>query len=193
MPSEAEVRARWNVSRVTARRALGVLESDHLIDVVPGRGRFVRGDRRQLGDVLFERVAGTIRDDIAAGRFSDGRIPSESALAQMYGCSIGTARMALRLLESSGKIESRRGVGRFVAGNEADIGGPAERMTAALRSDIASGVLEAGQKSPSESELASAHGASRGAVRRALADLEQDGTIYIVQGVGRYVSEAPKQ
>ena len=42
LPSESQLMAEYDVSRVTARRALGVLVTDGLVVAEHGRGRFVR-------------------------------------------------------------------------------------------------------------------------------------------------------
>lgn len=42
LPSEADLIARYEVSRATVRQALAVLESDGLITTHPGKGRYVR-------------------------------------------------------------------------------------------------------------------------------------------------------
>lgn len=42
LPSEADLMTRYRVARGTARQALGELESGGLVDVVPGKGRYVR-------------------------------------------------------------------------------------------------------------------------------------------------------
>jgi len=195
MPSEAEIVARWNVSRVTVRRALAVLEDERLVEVVPGRGRRVCGiaecDGDGVGDALYERIASAIQAEIAGGAYQDGRVPGEASLAAQFRASVGTVRMALRLLESDGVIKARRGLGRFVVGSPLEAsGGPADRVVDAVRAQIASGELADGQKLPSEADLVTRHSVSRGAVRRALAELEEQGTIESVQGVGRYVRVA---
>lgn len=42
LPSEPELSAQYGVSRVTVRRALGVLAEEGLVIVLHGRGTFVR-------------------------------------------------------------------------------------------------------------------------------------------------------
>src|SRR5262245_60657950 len=57
LPSEAELVATYDVSRVTARRALAVLSTEGLVDVQHGRGVFVRGRPpvRRLASDRFAR------------------------------------------------------------------------------------------------------------------------------------------
>ncbi|WP_431934353.1 GntR family transcriptional regulator [Nonomuraea jabiensis] len=49
LPSEKELRQRYEASRATVRQALGVLEREGLVVVEHGRGRFVRQDQREGG------------------------------------------------------------------------------------------------------------------------------------------------
>jgi GntR family transcriptional regulator len=60
-----------------------------------------------------------------------------------------------------------------------------------LRRRIAAGEYPPGALLPSESQLASEHGASRVTVRRALAELKRDAVIDSRQGFGWYVATAP--
>src|SRR4051812_44700034 len=79
LPSESQLAAKWGVTRTTVRRALGVLEAENLIEVSPGRGRFVRarsGPTPRRAGTRLETVAAAIRDEIAAGVASD-RLDSE--------------------------------------------------------------------------------------------------------------------
>ncbi len=51
LPSNAEMRNRYNVSNQTAQNAISALKNDGLVFSVPGRGVFVRSDFDQ-GDLL---------------------------------------------------------------------------------------------------------------------------------------------
>lgn len=69
-----------------------------------------------------------------------------------------------------------------------------EQIADALRRAIADGSHPAGSTLPSESELAAAHGASRGTVRQAVAALLAEGLVGSRQGARRVVlSTAPRQ
>ena len=57
-----------------------------------------------------------------------------------------------------------------------------------LEEQIHRGELRAGDRVPSENQLAAAYQVSRQTVRKALAILEQEGYIYPVKGRGNYVS-----
>ncbi|MEW9527756.1 GntR family transcriptional regulator [Microbispora sp. NPDC049125] len=67
-----------------------------------------RADRaRQVADLL--------RREIVHGRFGDGNLPLEAALAREFGASRNTIRAALDLLRDEGLIERCPGVGTTVA------------------------------------------------------------------------------
>ena len=58
-----------------------------------------------------------------------------------------------------------------------------------LQEQIRRGELRAGDRVPSENQLAEAYQVSRQTVRKALAILEQEGAIYALHGKGTFVSE----
>lgn len=58
-----------------------------------------------------------------------------------------------------------------------------------LQEQIRLGMLQSGDRVPSENQLAAAYQVSRQTVRKALAILEQEGYIYAVHGKGTFVSE----
>jgi GntR family transcriptional regulator len=62
-----------------------------------------------------------------------------------------------------------------------------------LISLINSGVYEPGQKLPSQVELASQLGISRGTLREALHDLEREGVVFARHGVGTFVASSCQQ
>jgi GntR family transcriptional regulator len=62
-----------------------------------------------------------------------------------------------------------------------------DQLARIIRDAIGSGELPAGQKLPTEAELADMHDVSRITVRRALAQLEKDGLIFGAQGRGWFV------
>ena len=63
----------------------------------------------------------------------------------------------------------------------------------ALREQINSGVLQPGDKLPSEEQLASTYGISRMTMRRSLNDLIDMGLLYRRHGVGTFVSQSKVQ
>ncbi|MEQ8816278.1 MAG: GntR family transcriptional regulator [Thalassobaculum sp.] len=64
---------------------------------------------------LYQRLARTLRDDIAAGTHPVGTtLPTEIELCESHGVSRHTVREALRLLVDQGLIERRQGAGSRV-------------------------------------------------------------------------------
>jgi GntR family transcriptional regulator len=62
------------------------------------------------------RIARQLESDIGAGTLKVGdRLPSERRIAEELGASRMTARHALKLLERRGLVETRTGLGAFVA------------------------------------------------------------------------------
>lgn len=62
------------------------------------------------GESMAERVAGTLRDEIAGGAFRpDTFLPPEHALIERFGVSRPTCREALRILQSEGLVSPIRG------------------------------------------------------------------------------------
>jgi GntR family transcriptional regulator len=66
--------------------------------------------------VRYHEIAAELRSRITAGEFSGGRLlPSEAQLADSYAASRVTVRRALEELHNEGLIDSRQGLGWFVA------------------------------------------------------------------------------
>ena len=64
----------------------------------------------------YERLAGTLRDRIAAGIYARGdKLPSEMELMDESGLSRSTVRHALKVLVDEGLVRTERGRGAFVA------------------------------------------------------------------------------
>jgi GntR family transcriptional regulator, transcriptional repressor for pyruvate dehydrogenase complex len=64
-----------------------------------------------------------------------------------------------------------------------------ERVVAALRSQVISGVMAPGRKLPTESQLTETFGVSRTVIREAMATLAADGLVESRQGAGVFVLE----
>lgn len=65
---------------------------------------------------LYRRIANALATQIASGVLKVGeRLPSERQMAEDLGASRMTARQALKLLERRGLVETRTGLGAFVA------------------------------------------------------------------------------
>ena len=126
-------------------------------------------------------------------------LPSEADLSAEYGVARSTVRRALTELEAERLITVLPGRGRVVAESEQPRSGsriaePSYRVIAAdLRGKIEGGELAPGGQLPSEAEMASLYGVSRGTARQAFLELQAAGLIDAVQGRGRFVKEAPSR
>ncbi|MFC0037290.1 GntR family transcriptional regulator [Actinomadura rayongensis] len=194
LPSESELMDRHGVARMTVRRALSLLEDEGLIEVVPGRGRFVRaGDG--VPDAVrvekkYEQVVDEVRRLLASGEVpAGGRVGTAGEVADQFGVSPGTATRALVLLAAEGLVTPVHGQAWFAG----DLGAEANRTAAVagrLRAAIAQGRFPVGRRLPGELTLAEEHGVARVTVRRALAVLEAEGLIENRPGRGRHVLAA---
>lgn len=71
----------------------------------------IRPAKRGNGRRAFEEVCDQIRRDLAAGILSPGdRLPAERIMAEQFGVGRAAVREALRMLEMSGVIQTRKGV-----------------------------------------------------------------------------------
>lgn len=107
LPSEAEIRAEFGVSRGTVRQALAVLEHAGLVDVVPAKGRFVRGASSPPNSPAPRTQAREIAAELRAelGRYAnDDQFLSEKEVCERYGVTRYAARQALSELESAGLL-----------------------------------------------------------------------------------------
>ena len=88
---------------------------------------------RKAGLPRYLEIAAALRRQLASGRWKPGdRLPSIAAFADEYGVTAVTAREAIKLVESKGMIECRRGSGTFVATPVIQL------HSVALRPDLAS-------------------------------------------------------
>jgi GntR family transcriptional regulator, transcriptional repressor for pyruvate dehydrogenase complex len=87
---------------------------------------------RQLNRApLPDRIADMIKQEIAEGRLAPGeRLPPEQVLAENFGVSRNVVREGIASLRNEGIIESRQGIGAFVATSPT----PTLRLDASLRS-----------------------------------------------------------
>jgi len=115
VPSELALVKQLGVSRGTVRAALALLADDGLIELVPGQGRRVVGDRTSAEPTTaYERIAAALRHRLEAGEFRPGDpLPSEAELVAEYGVSRNTARRAYQHLAAAGAVVIRHGVGAF--------------------------------------------------------------------------------
>jgi DNA-binding GntR family transcriptional regulator len=103
-----------------------------------------------------------------------------------YGVSRSTIERALAALKADGVIESVQGAGWFVVGT-GDRRPLVERVTDLLRGEG----VKVGDRFPTEKELCERFGASRTAVRSAIAQMEGQGLIGKGTGRGREVLSLP--
>jgi len=133
----------------------------------------------------YLRIADALRAEIGDGSQVKA-LPSEADLMEAHGVARSTVGRALKLLASEGLIASQPGVGWLVAGQTSKP--PVFDQIAGL---IASDNLKIGDQFPSEKELCEKTSASRGTVRRALAQLEGAGILEARHGKGRFVRALP--
>ncbi|MFJ3769826.1 GntR family transcriptional regulator [Streptomyces sp. NPDC090082] len=133
----------------------------------------------------YMAVAASLQVAIEQGAIKEA-LPSEAALMRSKSVSRNTVRRALKVLEAEGLVESSPGVGWKVASG-ADRRPLIERITDVFVLDS----LTVGDSFPSESRLCERFGASRTAVRRALAQMEGSGMLDTVHGKGRTVRALP--
>lgn len=62
------------------------------------------------------------------------------------------------------------------------------QIAADIRADISSGKLQPGDKLPAEVDLAQRYGVARMTVRRAIADLAENGEVVVLHGRGTFVA-----
>jgi DNA-binding GntR family transcriptional regulator len=116
LPSEAALKSEFGVARETIRQALSMVDAEGLVEVVPGRGRFIlhKSGRREP-TAAYERIAAELRAAVDRGDFGpDGALPTEAALMKEFGVSRGTVRRAIELLTFERLIAPRRGSGTYV-------------------------------------------------------------------------------
>ncbi len=71
---------------------------------------------RQVRTIRYREIAEDLRARVEAGDFATGRLlPSEAELSAGYDASRVTVRKALELLRADGLVDSRQGLGWFVA------------------------------------------------------------------------------
>lgn len=133
----------------------------------------------------YLEVSESLRSKIGDGEITEA-LPSQSALVIEYGVSRSTIERALAALKADGVIEPVQGAGWFVAGT-GDRRPLVERVTDLLRG----GEVKVGDRFPTEKELCERFGASRTAVRSAIAQMEGRGLIGKAPGRGRRVLTLP--
>ncbi|MFF1295633.1 MULTISPECIES: GntR family transcriptional regulator [unclassified Streptomyces] len=119
----------------------------------------------------YLQVSESLRQKIDAGEITEA-LPSQVALMRTYDVSRSTIERALGALKTEGVVESVQGAGWYVAGS-GDRRPLVERVTDLLRA----GGVKVGDPFPTEKELCERFGASRTAIRSAIAQMEGQGLI----------------
>ncbi|MER6366495.1 GntR family transcriptional regulator [Kitasatospora sp. NPDC001527] len=131
----------------------------------------------------YLRIADALRATLS-GDATVASLPSEAGLMKTYGVARTTVKRALDVLATEGLIRSKPGVGWVVVGQE-------EKPAVLDQITALAAKLSIGDPFPSELQLAKETGASRGTVRRALAQLEGAGVLEVRHGKGRHVRALP--
>jgi DNA-binding GntR family transcriptional regulator len=135
----------------------------------------------------YLRIAEVLRNRVRSGTYPAGTmLPAETALSGEFGVVRNTLRRALAELVRERLIETVPGRGRVVRTEIPALPRYGE-IAAELTAEVAAGRLRPGDVVPSEAELADRLCASRGTVRRALAELEAAGLVVTRQGRRRRV------
>ncbi|WP_405017242.1 GntR family transcriptional regulator [Kitasatospora sp. NBC_00070] len=133
----------------------------------------------------YLQIAEALRTEISTGA-KTSTLPSEAELMAQYGVARSTVGRALKLLADEGLIRSQQGTRRTVAA-----AAHAPSVYDQIAGVISNDGLAPGDEFPSESALCNRTTASRGTVRRALAQLEGAGILEVRQGKGRFVLAIP--
>jgi len=133
----------------------------------------------------YLQVSESLRQKIKTGEIAE-ELPSQAALMSDFGVSRSTIERALSALKTEGVIESVQGAGWYVSGT-GDRRPLVERVTELLRADG----VKIGDRFPTEKELCGLFGASRTAVRSAIAQMEGQGLIGKGTTRGREVRALP--
>ncbi|MEV6207206.1 GntR family transcriptional regulator [Kitasatospora sp. NPDC051914] len=139
--------------------------------------RSPRGTYLQIADVL--------RAEISNGS-ETAVLQSEAELMARFGVARTTVGRALKILASEGLVRSQQGARRTVAASAAT-----PTVYDVIVGVIADEKLMPGDSFPPESKLCELTSASRGTVRRVLAQLEGAGVLEVRQGKGRFVRALP--
>jgi GntR family transcriptional regulator, phosphonate transport system regulatory protein len=89
----------------------------------------------QKGLTLWRQIAETLAQEVSAGSFAGGRLPTEPALAARFGVNRHTVRRAVAVLAERGLLRIEQGRGTFVADHLVDyVLGRRTRFSANLQS-----------------------------------------------------------
>jgi len=148
--------------------------------------------RPKSKDAVYLKIGAALERRIRSGELKPGdRLPSESAVASEFGVARGTAREALKYVESLGLLDSLPAIGRVVRDpkSSADHRPLFHQIAAQLETEIRQGLYEPGSLMPSESALEERFSVSRTTIRHALRMLDGKDLVEVVHGKGRFVNE----
>ncbi|WP_405869372.1 GntR family transcriptional regulator [Streptomyces sp. NBC_00005] len=135
----------------------------------------------------YLEVSDSLRQKIKGGEITEA-LPSQARLMGDHGVSRSTIERALGVLKGEGLIESVQGAGWYVVGT-GDRRPLVEKVTDLLEAEG----VKVGDRFPTEKELCERFGASRTAVRSAIAQMEGQGLIGKGSGKGREVRSLPAE
>ncbi|MEU6791320.1 GntR family transcriptional regulator [Nonomuraea wenchangensis] len=121
LPTEAEMCAIHQASRLTVRRALEVLREEDVIYTIRAEGSYVGPrDAPQIREPwAFEKIAAEVVSSIKRGDYKpDEVLPSQSEIMERYGVAKKTARAAVALLRDQGWVYTVSAIGTFVAARD---------------------------------------------------------------------------
>ena len=195
LDSDAVLVRTYGVARGTVRQAVAELELLGLVVSEMGKGRRVVGGapgEPRSPSTRYETVAAALRQDMVSGKLSQGSpLPPELTLAEQHGVSKGTARQALQMLATEGRITAVHGKGWFVGTAQVALT-RTDEVAESIRKAILAGDFPRESRIPGESALAEQYGVARVTVRRAIALLEAEGIIESRRGIGRIVVRSPR-
>jgi DNA-binding GntR family transcriptional regulator len=121
LPTEAEMCATHQASRLTVRRALEVLREADVIYTIRADGSYVGPrDAPQIREPReFEKIAAVLAEGIKRGDYKpDQVLPSQLELIEQYGVAKKTASAAVALLREQGWVYTVPAIGTFTASRD---------------------------------------------------------------------------
>ena len=170
----------------------GILEKQGKTFVVKSSGfKVINIEQQTLVEKIAERINKYIKKKLKSG----DKLPSNTAMADMFSVSVKTIHDAVKILSVAGVIKTRRGYyGTVVANFSKDEELPYfyEQVEHSIRKYIADN-CKVGDKLPSIKNFAEAFNVSAKTIKNALDNLENDGLINFVRGKygGTFVQNIP--
>ncbi|MEV0379740.1 GntR family transcriptional regulator [Nonomuraea sp. NPDC050643] len=121
LPTEAEMCATHQASRLTVRRALEVLREEDVIYTIRAEGSYVGPrDAPQIREPWeHEKIAAELVEGIKRGDYQpDQVLPSQLELVEQYGVAKKTASAAVALLREQGWVYTVPAIGTFVTSRD---------------------------------------------------------------------------